>query len=267
MSLGSGLHNPQQQERKMQPTTDTYLELQRAFTHFNKELFDGEIPNCLITLQREKNVFGYFSQSRFINATNKIKADEIAMNPYFFSIRPPKDTLSTLVHEMVHAWQCHKGDPGRRGYHNKEWADKMEKIGLMPSDTREPGGRKVGEQVSHYIIEGGPFDKACDKLLTKEFKLQWGERLIPFSARLAVAPGLAARIAAAQGEAQGEEGEAQGEEGEGEGEGEKSTKTNRSNRVKYRCPRCGAQVWGKPGLRLLCNNEESCNHADLEVVG
>ncbi len=45
----------------------------------------------------------------------------------------------------------------------------MERVGLMPSDTGEPGGRKVGQSMTHYIIAGGPFDMACDELLTGHF--------------------------------------------------------------------------------------------------
>ena len=40
---------------------------------------------------------------------------------------------------------------------------------------------------------------------------------------------------------------------------------NRSNRVKYRCPSCGAQAWGKPSLRLLCGNED-CKAVPLDPV-
>jgi hypothetical protein len=49
----------------------------------------------------------------------------------------------------------------------------MEAIGLMPSDTGEPGGGRVGQRVSHYIIEGGPFDCAFHALPTN-----W---LLPFT--------------------------------------------------------------------------------------
>lgn len=42
-----------------------------------------------------------------------------------------------------------------------------------------------------------------------------------------------------------------------------SPQKDRSNRVKYRCPSCGAQAWGKPGLKLLCG-EQSCKATPLE---
>ncbi|CAH5543468.1 hypothetical protein AI2839V1_4741 (plasmid) [Enterobacter cloacae] len=34
----------------MKPTLQAYDELQRAYDHFNNELFDGVLPDCLITL-------------------------------------------------------------------------------------------------------------------------------------------------------------------------------------------------------------------------
>ena len=59
---------------------------------------------------------------------------------------------STLVHEMCHLWQEDFGKPSRGGYHNRQWADKMIQVGLMPTDTGEPGGQLTGQRVTHYII-------------------------------------------------------------------------------------------------------------------
>ena len=49
----------------MNPTHQTYSELQHAYDHFNQALFGGQLPSCLITLQREKRSYGYFSSKRF----------------------------------------------------------------------------------------------------------------------------------------------------------------------------------------------------------
>lgn len=121
------------------PTPQTYAELQLAYDHFNQALFSGELPPCLLTLQREKQTHGYYSAKRFVHRDGQSFTDEIALNPSFFSIVPPQEIMQTIVHEMVHAWQFHFGKPGRRGYHNQEWAEKMEAIGLMPSSTGQPG--------------------------------------------------------------------------------------------------------------------------------
>lgn len=166
---------------KPQPTAETYAGLQQAYDFFNGRLFEGLLPGALITLQRERSTYGYFSPERF-GTHKQERADEIAMNPVFFGLRPVNNTLSTLVHEMAHQWQQGYGKPGRGRYHNHEWADRMEQIGLMPSDTAAPGGRRVGDKVSHYIIEGGPFDQACGELLTQDFKLAWFDRFPPRSA-------------------------------------------------------------------------------------
>jgi predicted SprT family Zn-dependent metalloprotease len=86
--------------------------------------------------------------------------DEIALNMKHFRTRTPAQILSTLVHEMTHLEQHHFGAPSRGGYHNKEWGMLMERVGLMPSDTGEVGGKRTGQRVSHYVVEGGAFDLA-----------------------------------------------------------------------------------------------------------
>jgi hypothetical protein len=86
--------------------------------------------------------------------------------------------MSTLVHEMVHLKQEEFGTPGRSGYHNEEWADEMEAIGLMPSHTGKPGGRRTGRQMSHYVIERGPFQQAL-KAMPEEYLLPWQSGTIP----------------------------------------------------------------------------------------
>lgn len=129
----------------MKPTAVAYTELQTAYDHFNQALFNGSLPDCLITLQREKNSCGYFSAERFVD-DNKRYVHEIALNPSYFAVSPIEEVMQTLVHEQCHLWQYIYGKPGRRRYHNREFAEKMESIGLMPSSTGRPGGRKPDSQ-------------------------------------------------------------------------------------------------------------------------
>jgi hypothetical protein len=56
---------------------------------------------------------------------------------------------------MVHQEQKHFGKPSRNGYHNKQWSRWMERIGLVPSATGAPGGKRTGQRMTHYIIRGG----------------------------------------------------------------------------------------------------------------
>ncbi len=157
------------------PTRVTYSELQQAYDHFNARLFGGQLPGCLITLQREKRTCGYFSAARFASLDGGT-TDEIAMNPTYFAAVPLIETMQTMVHEMCHLWQHHFGTPGRGRYHNEEWASKMEAVGLMPSSTGQPGGKRTGDMMADYALSGGRFLEVCAELLTSSFQLSWYDR-------------------------------------------------------------------------------------------
>lgn len=252
---------------KPTPHIEIALELQHAYDVFNRELFQGELPMCMLTLQREKTSVGYFSAARFGNRLGQ-HTDEIALNPTYFSVVTILETLQTLVHEMVHLWQHHFGEPGRGRYHNGEWAKKMEAIGLMPSDTGQPGGKRVGDQMSDYAIEGGEFLRVARMLLTEEFTLSWHDRFPPAEACRAaaqlvstslssdlglpapavvstpeVAADLSDRLAAAATQAPA------------------AASVSRPGRTKYICP-CKVNLWGKLDLKIICG---SCGAAFVDV--
>ncbi len=254
------------------PTLQAYAELEGAFDHYNARLFDGRLPHCLITMQREKRTYGYFSSRRFAHRTGREMTDEIAINPSYFGVVPLLEILQTLVHEMAHAWQFHFGDPGRRGYHNREWADKMEAIGLMPSSTGRPGGARTGEKIADYAIEDGPFMRATAGLLETGFQVSWLDRFPPVHPQTFSGPGAGAGGSSGQRPppaalqaATDADGKPLGFTGELAALLVTPTPGNRSNRVKYRCPECEAQVWGKPGLRLLCGGK-ACHAAEFDSV-
>jgi hypothetical protein len=117
------------------PTQRTYKTLDDAYRFFNDRLFEGKLPACLITMQRTANAYGYFAGGRFGSVDGKEVTDEIALNPSHFRSRTTEQSLSTLVHEMVHLQQHHFGKPGRAGYHNKQWSQMMRDVGLVPSGT------------------------------------------------------------------------------------------------------------------------------------
>lgn len=103
------------------PTKRTYLNLSRVYDFFNTRLFEGQLPPCLITMQRHKGAYGYFSGDRWASADNPQEVtDEIALNPAHFAQRTTEEVFSTLAHEMVHLWQHHFGKPSRASYHNRE---------------------------------------------------------------------------------------------------------------------------------------------------
>jgi predicted SprT family Zn-dependent metalloprotease len=198
------------------PTQRTYKTLDDAYHFFNERIFDGRLPACLITMQRSRKAYGYFAGGRFGSMDGMEVTDEIALNPSHFRSRTTEQSLSTLVHEMAHLQQHHFGKPSRTSYHNKEWAQMMRAVGLIPSDTGEPGGREVGQSVSHYIADGGPFARACAELMGNGFDTLYVELW-------------------------------------GDGEAAKRKKKTAS-KTKYTCPQCGVNAWAKPQTSLVCGN-------------
>lgn len=232
------------------PTASTYRELQQAYDSFNARLFGGSLPPCLLTLQREKRTYGYFSSQRFGNRSGHT-TDEIALNPEYFAVLPLVEVLQTIAHEMAHLWQAHFGKPGRGRYHNDEWATKMEAIGLMPSHTGLPGGRRVGDCMADYPLPGGQFLKAVEALVsTDAFQISWYDRFAPSQGLYPpVAAAAAAELPAAALRPLAESTSA----APAAPLVDRPRHVDRSNRVKYQCPGCRLNVWGKPGLSLRCN--------------
>jgi predicted SprT family Zn-dependent metalloprotease len=210
-------------------TSVEYGTLQDAYDHFNAVLFDGALPQVLITLQRHARARGYFSAKRFQRRdSGREHVHEVALNPDCFNGRSDEEILSTLAHEMVHVWQQEYGHPGRGRYHNREWARRMHAIGLMPSTTGQPGGKTTGETVTHYILEGGSFQAACRTFL-RRCRLIWQSAANKAAGERAVAGG--------------------------------TDKT--PTRAKFTCPNCRLNAWAKPEARLAC---QKCSQECRELV-
>lgn len=127
-------------EQSSKPTSKFYGLFQYVFDHYNDALFCGTIKDCLIVVTRRKNVFGHNTRKRWFSIQDQ-ETDELALNPSMFIKFPLIEICQTIVHEMRHGWQYHYGKPSQEGCHNKEWANKMIDIGLMPSRTGKPGGK------------------------------------------------------------------------------------------------------------------------------
>ena len=159
------------------PTKEFYSLFQFLYDFLNKELFENQLPDCMIIITRKTNTFGYFQPERWINQ-KKVKSDEIAINPFYFDRYPLVEILQTMAHEMCHLWQFHFGKPSKRTYHNAQWAEKMQRIGLMPSNTGKPDGKKVGQKMMEYPIRKGKFTKMANKIVKhRKFKNLWYDRV------------------------------------------------------------------------------------------
>jgi hypothetical protein len=89
--------------------------LHRWFDLFNSRFFEFKLPQCFLRFERTRRTrLAHYQPGR-----NSIGAAyEINLNPVHLE-RPLYQILCTLLHEMVHEWQCLFGKPGSGGYHNK----------------------------------------------------------------------------------------------------------------------------------------------------
>lgn len=248
------------------PTPLAYGEMQDAYDHFNRALFAGELPDCLITFQRQARTMGYYSAKRFARRNDGQFTDEIAMNPAYFAAIPLLEIMQTLVHEMVHLWQAHFGKTSRPGYHNEEWAAKMEQVGLMPSSTGQPGGRRTGQRMGDYAIPDGLFLAAFNDLIGKGGMVSWLDRVIPSDARNRYQTPIPSGVAQAPDATSVPIASATFHgivrQPAIRPDGQLVQLAPGTTRLKFRCQSCGAQAWGKPSLQLLCGEVE-CSAAPM----
>lgn len=153
------------------PTPAQFGAYSGMFDYFNERLFGGSLPPVLLNFSRLNRTYGFFAPERW-TGPGKDRAHEISLNPAHLKTRKPDDVASTLVHEMVHLWQHAHGQPSRSGYHNRQWAEKMLEVGLVPSDTGEPGGKQTGQHMTHFIDPKGAFVRAWSSM-PGELSLPW----------------------------------------------------------------------------------------------
>ena len=195
-----------------------YAALQALFNYYNVKLFKGSLPECILTLNRERNTCGYFVPAEGWQDKKGNKYNEIALNPDYMlhEKNTDKEIMAVLIHEMVHLWQHYDGSEPRRCYHNKDFAEKMESVGLITSHTGKEGGKRTGQRMSHYIQAGGVFEKAFEEMPEDLF--------IPYKTLFKL-----------QGD-------------------KKKIVRKQVKRVTYTCPICDATVKGKEGLHILCGD-------------
>jgi len=205
------------------PTNAQFAAYRAMWAYFNTVLFGGALGDVILNFSRLARSLGFFAPERWRDVGDQV-THEISLNPAHLKRDNAKDAASTLVHEMVHLWRHGQPNPPRNGYHDRQWADKMEALGLMPSSTAAPGGVRVGYRMSHYLIPGCAFEQ-----MPAECHLPWTCGI--------------------------------DDEARGAKKAKKAKKeAARKVKVKYSCPGCELNVWGRGGLRLRC---EDC---DEELV-
>lgn len=235
-----------------------YDHLAAAADHFNGQLFKNRLPSPLFTLKRGLGSLGHFNSRRWATSRGK-PVGEISLNPTLFGQFTWLQLMMTIAQQQCHLWQHAYGTPSRPGYHNAEWASKMEEIGLVPSSTGQPGGRRTGQQMSAYPVAGGAFILACEELSSRKLRpplsMRWNTTAptAPPTVPTDLARGKLNFMLSPIGSWSDDASVMEGEE-----------LAVQKRKLKYSCPQCDVNVWGRPGLRLLCSG---CSVALRESLG
>ena len=223
----------------LRPTVEAYEALERAFDYFNVHLFVRtfgiELPHVMLTMPKHKRCMGYFQKNSWNRARDqRTCASEIALNPKFFASQI--EVCQTLVHEMVHLAQAVYpkvfGSPSKRGYHNDMFAKTMITLGLMPSTTGKPGGKKTGVGMSDYVLDGGLFVCSYEQFVELGYEIRWSSMLVT-----------------SNGQASANDGQTPADN---VNQDDREREQKKQSKTKFSCAVCGLNAWAKPQAKLGC---------------
>lgn len=145
--------------------------LEEAFNHYNKQLFDGDLPRCIIRAMPATKAVKDGGYIKPFNEKDRFgeKAHGIYLDSTQFLDRSIEQVLACLAHQMVHVWEYHNYAKSKKVYKSSEhsvklWRPKFNSIGLI----------LLKNSNGHEVIEGGQFERATDKLISSGFKIDWG---------------------------------------------------------------------------------------------
>lgn len=216
------------------PTEELSRQFQELFDLLNGRLFKNELAPCMVVFSRKRaNLFGYYRPIGWKHKNSTIAIPEICLNSENILEAEELEVIQTLVHEMCHHWQftSPEGKPSRPGYHNRQFAKKMKEVGLYPSSTGKPGGAETGQSMADYIIENGPLDSLYRELKSLGWSIAYVNNSLYRTLQEAIADLVGANP---QDNLPG------------------NKPGTKKNKLKYSCPSCGINAWGKPGLELGC---------------
>lgn len=129
--------------RKISTMAEMQAALQAAFNAINRDFYGGELEKVIITVKegKKKAAFGWIETAKNWKQ-NGIDRHEINISADYIGERTVTQTITTLMHEMVHLYNMQNDikDTTRSGlYHNKKFKQTAEAHGLQVEQASDIG--------------------------------------------------------------------------------------------------------------------------------
>lgn len=163
-------------------------ELYRIFDILNRDKFNGELTEPVITIQKTRGrTLGHFTLAKVWKDKNDEQSEEnsyyeINVDPRWFNSRTPADVAETLLHEMCHYHNKINDIKDCSGnVHNKKFKSSAEKVGLVVEKGKGVGYgyTSMSEALKAYMDEVvKPSEEAFEYFRSAPMKLSGagGER-------------------------------------------------------------------------------------------
>ena len=199
-------------------TEAQFRALQIAYDHFNETLFEGTLPTCLLTLQRSQ----VRTQGFFTSAGFIARHGSEAIDEIALNPRVFEGRSDEAIFSTLVHEMVHLWQSyfGRptRGGYHNREWAAKMKVIGLQPSDTGEPGGKEVGQKMHHFVIAGGQFQLAVRSLPQGVCINWQARE----------------------------------------ETKERTSKRRPSKLKFTCPSCGANVWGKPGLKLTCENTSVC---------
>lgn len=203
-------------------TSRTAGYLEKIFRALNRDFFNGEIEEPIITIQSTPRTYGHVTVGRTWKRKNDWR-HELNLGAETLE-RPIEAVTATMVHEMVHLYNiAHNVQDCSRGgsYHNKKFRDEAERRGLV---------------ISHHEKYGWTITEPSERLIDYIITQGWTEIAMNRGGGWTPPPSTGGKAGAGGTEAGTED------------------KPRKSSTRKYVCPKCGQSIRATKAVNVICGD-------------
>ena len=203
------------------PSVDQITSFQAAFDYFNAALFQNTLPQVILNFSRSGAKTIAFYAP---SRWEQGKGNKQSLDEISLSPKYLGRTYEQIFSSLVHE-QCHlwQFSHGKPSRSGYHNREWAAKMKAVGLQPESENGKGTGQNVSHHVMNDGPFLKAF-QTMPENFKIPWRVFM--------------------------------------EGDVETPKKPGKAGtRIKYTCSACGSNVWGKPDLKIVC---QECDVLFLE---